>query len=75
VASTALGHDSVSSGSSSTNIASPDAATPFRPVTRAQRGIHQPKVYTDDTMRYDKHAFLTNIGEPTSIGEAIVDKN
>jgi hypothetical protein len=36
--------------------------------------FNSPK-YTDGTVRYDKHAFLTNTGEPTSIDEAISDKN
>jgi hypothetical protein len=43
-----------------------------RPVTRAQKGIHQPKVYTDGTIRY---SFLTTIGEPTSVNEALGDRN
>jgi hypothetical protein len=67
-----------SSGSSSFDDANAIAAAPAipsRPVTRAQRGINHPKVYTDGTVRYDKHAFLTNTGDPTSIDEAIGDKN
>jgi hypothetical protein len=42
---------------------------------RAQRGSHQPKVYTDSTVRYDKYAFITNTDEPMSVDEAIRDKN
>jgi hypothetical protein len=42
-----------------------------RPVTPAQKGIHQPKVYTDGTIQY---SFLTTIGEPTSVNEALGDR-
>jgi hypothetical protein len=52
-----------------------DEAVSSRPVMRAQRVIHQPKVYTDGTVRYDKYAFITNADEPTSVDEAITDKN
>jgi hypothetical protein len=54
---------------------SSDEAVSFRPVMRAQQGSHQPKVYTDSTVRYDKYAFITNTDEPMSVDEAIRDKN
>jgi hypothetical protein len=54
---------------------SSDEAVSSRSVTRAQRGIHQPKVYNDSAVRYDKYAFITNADEPTSVDEAITDKN
>jgi hypothetical protein len=46
-----------------------------RPTTRAQRGIHRPRVYTDGTIRYGKHGFLTQNGEPYSIDDALADTN
>jgi hypothetical protein len=46
-----------------------------RLTTRAQRGIHQPRVYTDDTIRYGKHGFLTQSGEPYSVDDALADTN
>jgi hypothetical protein len=46
--------------------ATPETATASRPVTRAQRGIRQPRVYTDGTMRYGKFGCLTTRGEPYS---------
>jgi hypothetical protein len=45
------------------------------PTTRAKKGIHRPWVYTDGTVRYGKHGFLTHSGEPYSIDDALVDKN
>jgi hypothetical protein len=56
----------------------PDAAptaTAARPVTRAQQGIHQPRVYADGTVRYGKHGFLTSSGEPHSIDDALTNPN
>jgi hypothetical protein len=56
----------------------PDAAptaTAARPVTRAQQGIHQPRVYTDGTAKYGKHGFLTSSGEPHSIDDALTNPN
>jgi hypothetical protein len=47
----------------------------LRPTTRAQRGIHRPQVYTDDTIRYGKHGFLTQSGEPYSVDDALADTN
>jgi hypothetical protein len=46
-----------------------------RPTTRAQRGIHRPRVYTDGTIRYGKHCFLTQSGEPYSVEDALADTN
>jgi hypothetical protein len=45
-----------------------------RPMTRAQRGIHRPRVYPDGTIRYGKHGFLTQSGEPYSVDDALADK-
>jgi hypothetical protein len=50
-------------------------ATAARPVTRAQQGIHRPRVYTDGTVRYGKHGFLTSSGEPHSIDDALTNPN
>jgi hypothetical protein len=46
-----------------------------RPTTRVQRGIHRPRVYTNDTIRYGKHDFLTQSGEPYSVDDALADTN
>jgi histone deacetylase 1/2 len=40
--------------------------------TRLQKGIRQPKTYTDVTVRY---AFLASTGEPKNTAEALVDAN
>ncbi|KAK1616455.1 hypothetical protein QYE76_021972 [Lolium multiflorum] len=40
--------------------------------TRLQKGIRQPKKYTDGTVRY---ALLTSTGEPTKLTEAMYDPN
>lgn len=48
------------------------AVQPTRPVTRAQRGIHKPKKYTDGTVRY---AGLTHTGEPGNLQEALDNTN
>jgi hypothetical protein len=45
------------------------------PVTRAQKGIHRPRVYTDDTVQYGKHGFLTHCDEPYSVDDALADKH
>jgi hypothetical protein len=50
-----------------------DATT--RPVTRAQKGIHRPRVYIDGTVRYGKHGFLTHCDEPYSVDDALADKH
>jgi hypothetical protein len=43
-----------------------------RPRTRLQGGIHKPKVYTDDTIRY---SCFTSTGEPQNLEEAMENKN
>lgn len=43
-----------------------------RPVTRLQRGIRKPKIYTDGTVRW---AMLANTEEPTAVADALQDKN
>jgi hypothetical protein len=40
------------------------------PRTRLQQGIHQPKKYTDGTIRY---GLFTAIGEPTTLSDAMED--
>jgi histone deacetylase 1/2 len=45
---------------------------PPAPRTPLQKGIKQPKVYTDGTVRY---ALLTSTGEPTNLREALTDEN
>jgi hypothetical protein len=51
-------------------------AAPAQPVaapgvqTRLQKGIRQPKKYTDGIVRY---VLLTSTGEPTKLNEALVD--
>jgi hypothetical protein len=47
-----------------------------RLLTRAQRGIHKPRMYTDGTVRYDsKKAFLNSVGEPNSLEDALENSN
>jgi hypothetical protein len=46
-----------------------------RPTTRAQRGIRQPRIYTDGTIRYGKYGFLTSSGEPHSLDDALANSN
>jgi hypothetical protein len=42
----------------------PDSSAPdTRPVTRAQKGIHRPRIYTDGAVKYVKHGFLTSSGD------------
>ena len=48
------------------------AAPPHQHGTRLQKGIRQPKKYTDSTIRY---GMLTSTGEPRNFKEAMVDKN
>ena len=43
-----------------------------RPRTCLQKGIRQPKIYTDGTVRY---ALFTSTGEPTNLREALTDTN
>ena len=43
-----------------------------RPVTRLQRGIRQPKIRTDGTIRY---GCFTSTGEPQSLQEALGNTN
>ncbi|XP_012700229.1 uncharacterized protein LOC105914105 [Setaria italica] len=50
---------------------SPAAAT-GRPLTRLQRGIRKQKQYTDGTVRY---GLFTSTGEPSSLDEALHDRN
>jgi hypothetical protein len=58
-----------SSTSTSGSIAHEAAQqVPQRAITRAQRGINKTKVYTYGTIRY---CFLTTIGEPTNLEDAL----
>ena len=45
---------------------------PQRPITRSQRGIHKPKVYTDGTIRYGQLA--TTPDESPTLQHALFDK-
>jgi hypothetical protein len=70
----------VSTGISPGSSAVPDSAAPAvtlaapapRPITRSQRGIFQPKVITDGTIRYDKGRFahFSATGEPANLQDA-----
>jgi hypothetical protein len=55
----------------------PDSSAPdTRPVTRAQKGIHRPRIYTDGAVKYVKHGFLTSSGdESLSVGDALSHTN
>ena len=37
--------------------------------------IRKEKVYTDGTIKYSKHGFLTTSGEPFNLAEALHDTN
>jgi hypothetical protein len=50
--------------------ASPPAASPPRVFTRLQKGIRNPKKYTDGTVRY---GMLASTGEPNKLSEALDD--
>jgi histone deacetylase 1/2 len=72
-----VGSSVTSSGSAATSpgAASSAAAAPppqQGPVTRLQRGISQPKVYTDGTVRWGMLATV-DVEEPTSVDQALRD--
>jgi hypothetical protein len=46
-----------------------------RPGTRLSKGIRQPRVYKDGTIRYDHLGRFTASGEPQFLQEALEDKN
>jgi hypothetical protein len=46
-----------------------------RPGTRLSKGIRQPRVYKDGTIRYDRLGLFTASGEPQFLQEALEDKN
>ncbi|KAK1626914.1 hypothetical protein QYE76_001229 [Lolium multiflorum] len=48
------------------------SSTPPGPRTRLQRGIRQPKKYTDGTVRY---GMLASIGEPRNLPDALADSH
>jgi histone deacetylase 1/2 len=54
--------------------ADPGRVVSNRPITRAQRGIHRPKQYTDGTVRYG-HGLFTALGEPRNLDEALGANN
>jgi hypothetical protein len=69
-------HSGSSTDRSSTDFAA-DAALPLPtppPVqgshTRLQQGIHNPKIYTDGTIRY---GMFTSTGQPSKLSEALED--
>jgi hypothetical protein len=45
------------------------------PITRAQKVIRRPRVYTDGTVWYGKHGFLTHCDEPYSFDDALTNKH
>jgi hypothetical protein len=65
IAGTGRGHMAPASSSSQQPVVQ-------RPRTRLSEGIRQPRVYTDDTIRY---GMLTTTGEPSSLTEALSDAN
>ena len=65
-------HDQQADGSS---VARPARAAPPSPPklrTRLQKGIKQPKIYKDRTVRY---GMFSSTGEPRTLSEALDDKN
>ena len=69
-------HDEIENGAGSSGSSgeSDDSASPSSPIaeprTRLQKGIRQPKQYTDGTIRY---GMLSATGEPSSLSEALDD--
>ena len=61
---------SVESGSTP----SPAPTPPHQPITRLQHGIQKPKIRTDGTVRWCMNT-CTPIEEPTTLDEALEDKN
>ena len=55
----------------------PTSPTLLRRHSRSQSGIIKKKEYTDGTVRYDKvkRAFLSHIGEPTCLHDALAHKD
>nr|XP_051230263.1 uncharacterized protein LOC127348216 [Lolium perenne] len=54
------------------NAAAPPQPPPAEPRTRLQKGIRNPKKYTDGTVRY---GMLSSTGEPCTLVEALNDPN
>jgi hypothetical protein len=52
--------------------AAPPPSSPPGPRTRLQKGIHNPKKYTDGTVRY---GLLSSTGEPRNLPAALGDPN
>lgn len=49
---------------------------PERRVTRLQQGIRKPKIYSDDTIRYDNLATTSDLtAEPSTLHDALINKN
>jgi hypothetical protein len=63
---------SASGGSRAPGSSATDPSSPPVTRTRLQKGIHQPKQYTDGTIRY---SFLCATGEPRDLNEALDNKN
>uniref|UniRef100_A0A0A8Y2X1 Reverse transcriptase Ty1/copia-type domain-containing protein n=1 Tax=Arundo donax TaxID=35708 RepID=A0A0A8Y2X1_ARUDO len=61
---------SIESGAPAPPVSGGGASSPVqhRPVTRLQRGIRQPKIRTDGTIRY---GCFTSTGEPQNLEEAL----
>ena len=65
------GSSGASSGENNDDDASDDLVSPpAEPRTRLQKGIKQPKQYTDGTIRY---GMFTSTGEPSTLAEALED--
>jgi hypothetical protein len=52
----------------------PAAPPAQRPITRLQKGILKPKVYTDGTVRWG-NLVTASTDEPSSVNAALNDKN
>jgi hypothetical protein len=67
------GEDSTGGSSTSDNSATPPPPVILSPIrTRLQKGIRNPKKYTDGTIRY---GMLSSTGEPFTLMEALDDEN
>jgi hypothetical protein len=72
VATSAADSESSVAGSSVAGSAAPPLPSPPGPRTRLQKGIRNPKKYTDGTVLY---GLLSSIGEPRNLPAALGDPN
>lgn len=62
----------VGSSAASDPVPPPVPPPPHQDGARLSKGIREPKIYKDGTVRY---GFLTSTGEPRNINDALADGN